>query len=175
MKLNTLNKGMKIEYLVNNITDVLKQLEVAIRSLPLGIYHTKSAVLSGASIGAHVRHTIELYQELLTGYDNGIVNYDNRKRDYNIETDYVLAQSCLQNIINKIGKENRVLELQIGATSDGVLIESNYYRELLYNMEHTIHHMALIRIGIEDLTDIRLPSTFGVASATIIYRTTCAQ
>jgi hypothetical protein len=40
--------------------------------------------------------------------------------------------------------------------------------------EHTIHHMALIRIGCMDIGAHMLPEGFGVAPATLQYRSKCA-
>jgi len=54
-------------------------------------------------------------------------------------------------------------------------IPSNYYRELAYNLEHTIHHMALIRVGVNEVSSIELPVEFGVAYSTVKYRKQCAQ
>jgi hypothetical protein len=45
----------------------------------------------------------------------------------------------------------------------------------MYNLEHTIHHMALIRIGISEVSDIRLSENYGVASSTIKHLQSCAQ
>jgi len=47
-------------------------------------------------------------------------------------------------------------------------IKTNALRELAYNIEHAIHHMAIIKIGINEVSPyILLPSAFGVASSTI--------
>jgi hypothetical protein len=37
-------------------------------------------------------------------------------------------------------KENKKIELQQIIDNEEVRIESNYFRELLYNLEHCIHH-----------------------------------
>ncbi|HEX8061527.1 MAG TPA: hypothetical protein VF473_11360, partial [Cyclobacteriaceae bacterium] len=49
-------------------------------------------------------------------------------------------------------------------------VETTYYRELVYNLEHAVHHMAVIKIAIRSTTLIDIPVDFGVAAATIKYR-----
>ena len=60
---------------------------------------------------------------------------------------------------------------------DGTLnqLDSNYYREVMYNLEHAIHHHALIKVAIIHFTDLDLPDSFGVAPSTMEYRKACAQ
>ena len=45
----------------------------------------------------------------------------------------------------------------------------------MYNLEHAIHHHALIKVGLKIMTKIELPESFGVAPSTIQYRKVCAQ
>jgi hypothetical protein len=54
-------------------------------------------------------------------------------------------------------------------------ISTNYFREIAYNLEHTIHHMALIRIGLREIGDIPVDESYGVASSTTKYRQKCVQ
>jgi hypothetical protein len=54
-------------------------------------------------------------------------------------------------------------------------IKSNYYREIAYNLEHTIHHMALIRVGVNEVSLVQLPQEFGMAFSTIKHQQQCAQ
>jgi len=56
-----------------------------------------------------------------------------------------------------------------------MIVETNYYRELIYNLEHTIHHMALIKVGINEVSCIAVPEGFGIATSTIKFRRSCAQ
>jgi hypothetical protein len=59
----------------------------------------------------------------------------------------------------------------------GVITEvfTNFQRELVYNLEHTVHHMALLRIAVNQVSSIPLPEDFGIAMSTIKYRKACAQ
>lgn len=160
------------------IRHVFVQLNESLNQLSDAEYRQPSKVLFNATIGQHVRHIIELFQCLGQGYSNGVVNYEKRKRDYKIETDRALAISLLKEIFELLDKPNRDMILEAEDycdTMEIVSIPSNYYRELAYNLEHTIHHMALIRVGITEVSNVVLPEEFGVAYSTIKYRQQCAQ
>ena len=134
--------------------------------------------LGNATIGQHVRHIIELFEELQNGYESGMVCYDNRKRDYAIETDKLLAIERLQQICVTAAKADKALVLKCSySTEDGVdlCVNSNYNRELIYNIEHAVHHMALLRVGIQHISTIQLPRDFGIAVSTLRHKKVCAQ
>lgn len=153
------------------ITEVLNQLSSAQYTQP-------SRILSNASIGQHVRHIIELFQCLEMGYISGTVNYEKRKRDLRIETDKELAMQLMREIYSALEKPDIPLMLEAEDYCESIMpvrIQSNYYREIVFNLEHTIHHMALIRVGVNEVSDIQLPDEFGVANSTIKIRQQCAQ
>ena len=161
----------------NSIASVFSELEEVISLIDDNQYTAKSKNLFNATIGQHVRHIVELFQCLIVGYDTGVVNYDKRKRDYTLENDRAIALLFLHELPVSLGKVNKsiVLESSFGNENESIEVESNFMRELIYNLEHTIHHMALIRVGIAELTDIVVSEKFGVAPSTIQYRKTCAQ
>ena len=160
------------------IEDVFNQLADSLGRLAAKEYSQPSKILFQATIGQHVRHIIELYICLYEGYQTGTVNYEKRKRDLRIETDKDMAIDLMRMISNNIDKTDKDLLLESNydeQSADTITVKTNYYRELLYNLEHTVHHMALIRVGINDISSINIPAGFGVASSTIKYRKTCAQ
>lgn len=167
---------MQLQQAVNNI---FAQLSTSLGQLSPPQYSQPCINLFSNTIGQHVRHIIELFQCLEHGYHSGIVNYEKRKRDVFIETDKELACHLLQCIGVDLGKPNKQLLLEAcydeATTDSDIAIETNYYREIAYNLEHTIHHMALIRVGITEISNLQLPDDFGVASSTIKYRKQCAQ
>lgn len=164
-------------FLKQLIGNVFAELKNALIELPEGLYNKPCPSLSNATIGQHTRHIIELFQCLENGYETGLVNYEKRKRNQQIELDTTLAITLLNTIFDSLDKENvnLILQASFGDSSAEININSNYYREVTYNLEHTIHHMALIRVGIKAFTNIALPDSFGVAPSTIQYRKACVQ
>jgi hypothetical protein len=160
------------------IEDVFIQLSDALYQLTDSEYTQPSTILFNATIGQHVRHIIELFQCLENGYDEAVVNYEKRKRDYRIETDKNFAALLLRKIYRSLDKPNKRIALEAedyNETAETVTIPSNYFREIAYNLEHSIHHMALIRVGINEVSSVILPDEFGVAYSTIKFRQLCAQ
>jgi hypothetical protein len=103
-----------------------------------------------------------------------MVNYADRKRDMNIGNDPAYALEALDGIENSISRENKALSIIVEKDIDAV--ESNYHRELIYNLEHSIHHQALVKVGLLELekSDI-VSSSFGIAPSTITFRKQLSQ
>jgi hypothetical protein len=159
--------------LFSAIKESFTQLNVALEQVTDEEYVQPTKNLSSATIGQHTRHIIEMYQCLLSGYDEGVVCYDHRKRDVAIETNKELAKGILIDIAAKSNQPNKQLELTAiygDATAEVLNVSTNYYRELAYNLEHTIHHMALIKVGLKELNKAHVSENFGVASSTNRYR-----
>ena len=159
--------------LLQGVQHVFVQLSNSIEQLTSEQYTTKIPVLSNATIGQHVRHIVELFLCLEKGYETALVNYEKRERDINIETNKAFANSLLKKIFKELPKGNRQLLLETGYeehSDQAIHISSNYYREIVYNLDHTVHHMALIRIGINAIAGGSLPETYGVAGSTVKYR-----
>lgn len=153
--------------LVNDIQVTLGQLSNLLIQLDEATYKKAHPQFGLASIGEHTRHIIEMFTCLLNKYETGCINYDERERNRVIETSIPEALNYLNRINEHLNKPNKVLIL---AQADGSQIESNYYRELLYNLEHCIHHQALIKVALLGATDLIISSHFGVAPSTIAYR-----
>lgn len=153
---------------LNELTDLLQQLSQ-------NEYSNSCAELSGATIGEHTRHIIEMFQCLENQYDFGIVNYDRRERNTRIQTDTAFAIENIVVVQQNLDKKNKNLELLQIIDGEEIRIESNYFRELLYNLEHCIHHQALIKVAILQCETVTIDPNFGVARSTIEYRNQCAQ
>lgn len=135
-------------------------------------------IFSGSSVGMHARHIIEFYQCLLFQYEKEqIINYDKRKRNPLLETKLSYFTETVILLIKKLEElDNNKLNTPLSITNDCAhgtvdIINSNLARELHYNLEHTIHHAAFIKIGVLTLMpDAELPKTFGIAPSTLRYK-----
>lgn len=161
---------IRVKTLLDQLTEHLSEISPAQFSEPV-------TFLQQGTVGQHVRHIIEMYEEMLMGYETGIIDYANRKRDKVLETDPVKAIFSLKRIPARIALEEKALRLLTETTIEGhshVEVVTSFQREILYNIEHTIHHMALIRIVFEHRFNKVVPPDFGVAFSTLQYRRTCA-
>lgn len=168
--------------MLNATQAVFEQLVLVVDSLTDEDYFKKSPSLSNATIGQHVRHVVEFYQCLIESCMTGQLNYDSRQRNLFIEENRFFAISCMQKIKNDVEKFNlkKVLIMEsdysFGAIKDIHFVETSVARELVYNIEHAVHHMALIKIGVRELAPyITLPTSFGVAVSTIKHQEQCAR
>jgi hypothetical protein len=155
---------------------ILNQLEHVVTNISEDDFTMPSKVLSNSTVGQHVRHTLEFFMCLQQGFESGLVNYDKRGHDKLIESDKFIALAAIQKIKNFIShqKTDQLLKLDVGYernSDECVTINTNYFRELTYNIEHAVHHMAIMKIGIREVASyISMPVDFGVAISTIRHK-----
>lgn len=150
--------------------ETLTDLSKVITQLTPEQYTLQQAVLSEASIGQHCRHVIEMVQCLLDGYDQAEFSYDDRKRNFEIESNPSYALYCLNELRVKSNLPNKEMQNSNLLFEERVTVKTNYYRELLFNMDHAIHHCALIRIGLMQFQHVDIPEGFGIAPSTLRHR-----
>lgn len=161
--------------LLPSINKSLNELVNLLRQLSKDDFTNPCPELSYASIGEHCRHIIEMFQCLENQLDSGIINYDHRERNQWIQTDVEYAIAQILAIQNGLRNENKNLEIQQFIEGEEIRIQSNYFRELLYNLEHCIHHQALIKVVVLKFENINVDANFGVARSTIEFRKKCVQ
>lgn len=155
--------------ILSQLTDVVNQLTETDFSKPV-------ETLGNATIGQHLRHTLEFFICLESGFAAGIINYDKRNHDTFIESDKFIALSVLRKINEFVQEHHKDKALRLEASYDldkeeFVTLETNYLRELVYNIEHAVHHMAIMKIGIREAAPyVILPINFGIAASTIRYQ-----
>ena len=162
--------------LLNACFSILNQLEGTIQQIDEKDFSKPSLALGRSSIGQHTRHTLEFFLCLEKGFQKGIVNYDKRAHDKSIETDKFVALDAIDQIREFISsqKSDHPMKLEVGYerdTEDFLTIETNYFRELTYNIEHAVHHMAIMKIGLREVAPyVKFSSDFGVAISTIRHQ-----
>lgn len=146
-------------------------LHTVISTLPVNAYQQKIPALYQASIGDHTRHIVEILQCAVYGHDTGVIDYHNRERNLTLAEDPSLAMESLQKLLLDCKRENKAVNVIHGdANQHEGQVLSTYYREILYNVEHTIHHMALIKVALYYLGVAHLPDGFGMAYATLNFQ-----
>lgn len=158
----------QMQAIVAGLTEALVHCAPERYTLPLPL-------LSGATIGEHTRHVIEFFQCVSNAFEDEEVDYAKRARNRKIETDKDYALGVLQNVTTQLNVPNKAMMLCLENNGDSaVSVPSNLYREIAYNIEHAIHHMAIIKIGLMSL-NIPVDPNFGVAPSTLQYRNVCAS
>jgi hypothetical protein len=169
-----------IEPIKLSISKTLGQLKTVLIQTDVNQYKAPLQILSGSSVGMHVRHILEFYQCLLNGLVNRSVDYDARERDTRIEHDPEFACGLIQQLLHEIESLTQNLDITLYTSLDlsesRQAIPSNFFRELIYMIEHSVHHMAILKMAYADsFSSIPIPSDFGIATSTLKYKQVCAQ
>lgn len=160
--------------------NILAQLTDMVSQLSEQDFVKPVDTLGNSTLGQHLRHTVEFFICLEKGFEPGVINYDKRAHDKLIETDKFIALSMLSKIDEFVRQQTTDKALKLEAAydldkEDFVTIETNYLRELVYNIEHAVHHMAIMKIGIREAAPyVKLAHDFGIAASTIRYQETVA-
>ena len=157
---------------------ILSQLMDTTQQLTHEQFVRPIALLSGNSISKHLRHVLEFYDIMIRGYELGVINYDSRSHDKVLENDRNLAIDKMQELIGLIGRigEDKTLRMEGGYGEEKYEIQTNIEREMAYNIEHAVHHMAIMRIALNtEFPEITIDKNFGVAYSTVKYQEQVAK
>ncbi len=152
---------------------ILSQLMEVTQRLTPAQFARPIALLSGNSFGKHLRHVLEFYDRMIKGCEAGVINYDSRKHDTQLESDRNVAFAKMQELIRCVAqlKEDKTLRLEGNYGEEKYDIQTNIYREMAYNIEHAIHHMAILRITLTtEFPQVKVDKNFGVAYSTVKYQ-----
>ena len=156
--------------------NILSQLTDLLNDISEQDFVKPSVALSQSTIGQHLRHTLEFFICFEKGFSDGIINYDKRAHDKLIESDKFIALSTIGRIIEFVNtlQADKQLKLEVGYDLDKeefITINTTATRELVYNIEHAVHHMAIMKIGVREIApSIKLPKEFGIAASTVRYK-----
>lgn len=128
--------------------------------------------LGNASIGSHTRHILELLECAVVGYETGLVDYVNRKRNLELQVKKESASALILKLQEAMKVPDRILTLLTNEMEDNSMngVSTTYFREIVYNTEHTIHHLALIKVALVEMQLNLVSEDFGMAYSTLKYK-----
>lgn len=162
---------------LNQVRDICLRLSNQQLAKPL-------SVLNGSSIGDHIRHILEFYLCLIKVGKDQTLNYDDRERNRELATDRLKCLKKIEHIISCLSDRNldrEIYSMPRGETPIAskinysmnndhlsVSVMTTFDRELVFNIEHTLHHLAIIKIANLTLEDpIIINEQVGVAISTL--------
>jgi len=165
------------EDLIDAARESLEALAAHVDAMPTGAYRQPCDELSGASVGAHVRHCLDHFQALLRGLGAGRCDYDDRGRAVDVACDRACAASLARALGAELEAElrgrdlRRSMEVRVASSVVGEVAwqRSSVGRELQFVIGHAVHHAAMIAASCRRRG---LPSAeaFGLAPSTRRYR-----
>lgn len=124
-------------------------------------YATKTIPPYFSSIGCHMRHILDVFSCVLSGYENGEVDLTKRERNEIIEIKTAKGIEYFKTIINQLKSiSQQDLKKQVLVTDDlglgKVTMQYSLGAVLMQAQSHAIHHYASIGYSIYQL-GIELP------------------
>jgi hypothetical protein len=127
-----------------------------------------------ASLGAHYRHVLDHFLCLAEGIRTGQVNYDQRRRNPQLENSVTCARLATEGLIDELGGLSpEILQCECTVTysvgygkTEVEAVSSNLAREVMFCVGHAIHHYAILRLLCTG-AGVTLPYEFGVAPSTL--------
>ena len=127
-----------------------------------------------ASLGAHFRHVLDHFLCLAEGFRTGQVNYDQRRRNPQLENSVACARLVTEGLIEEFGDLcHDVLQRECAVTysvgygeTEAEGVRSNLAREVMFCVGHAIHHYAILRLLCAGV-GVKLPYEFGIAPSTL--------
>lgn len=159
--MNSIKGSLKV---ISSILDLLNKIDDASYKKPLPIF-------SGSTLGNHFRHILDFYNCLINGIDNGLIDYAVRERNPAIEMKTDAAYRAFEKVGRAITKLEDHDPLVIRADFSGEyrpLVDSTVGRELMFAFDHAIHHLAMVKIGLNiNFPQIEIDENLGVAPSTV--------
>ncbi|NJL73287.1 MAG: DinB family protein [Candidatus Competibacteraceae bacterium] len=127
----------------------LDRCDSLVSAVPLQAYGERPP--GQASIGAHLRHSLDHFAAFLRGLPESVIDYDERARDTRLECDPTVARGVIVATREAVAALNEsmlgktLIVRQIAAPArPPVALHSTVARELVFLSQHTIHHLALM-------------------------------
>ena len=158
------------------LADSLRELAEFVSAVCDVDYTRKSGLAGGGTIGGHVRHCLDHVSLLVSGIDEGLVDYDRRERGTEVERCSHEAFDTIRRLESRVRDfspelldQNLRVRGLVHASLPAMEFPSTIGRELMFVISHTIHHNAMIAAAARQM-GVSLPADFGYAPATVAHR-----
>ncbi len=160
--------------LLNSLIAATQQLVIVLKTLNLRDDGAMLYLESG--VGRHIRHASDHLQALLDSASTRSIDYNFRTRDSDTEKRMESALALLlkqQTHLAAMGAVDLhtgvkvISEISFSTTLNGAF-QSSLAREMLYLINHTIHHAAYIKLVLKN-KGVELPEDIGLAPCTLSY------
>lgn len=152
----------------------LDRCATLVATVPAGAYAEQ--VHGHASIGAHLRHSLDHFACFLRGLPDGVIDYDARAREAHLERDPDVARRVIVAtreglaVLTEAMLGKALLVRQMAAPNrPPVTVASSVARELLFLSQHTIHHLALM-LAVAGVLGLDLPADLALAYSTAAHQ-----
>ena len=169
--------------LIDSNISTLNAAADLLENLPAEHYAHVQQPYFESSLGKHLRHILDHYLCFRRDYSSGLIDYDQRQRDCQIEADRDCALSTIRQLrLFLMGLKNnarvdqplKVLMCNDVAAPNGEITESSLGRELQFLQGHSVHHYALMAAMMRFSGQV-VKDSFGVAPSTIVHEKTVKE
>ncbi|WP_054113244.1 hypothetical protein [Marinagarivorans algicola] len=153
----------------------------ALQRLPQGQAQTHFVELG---VGKHLRHIYDHFLAVKKGIDSGCIDYNLRNRGGLLEADITASAQQLTVLLTwchqlpryaAVFDQTLRVESEVDCLQQALLpFDSTLARELLYLINHTIHHVAYVKLLLST-RQIVLPASVGLAPSTATFEREAAS
>jgi len=165
-----MNCNQGTQNMIVQISDLLCQLDNVAYAKPIPLF-------KGGTLGQHFRHILDFYNCLIEGALLGQLDYAKRARNPLMETQIEVAKDSFIVLLDKAEKLDEAKRLKVltdfsaKETEERIIVYSSVGRELMYAYDHAIHHLAIIRMGIQTaFPEVKVCESLGVAPSTVKHK-----
>lgn len=158
-----------------NTKKVIDQTVKVIRMLSNSEYSQSIDLFGGSSVGKHIRHIHDFFKTIVDGCDCGQLDYSKRERSIELETNPAVAENKIQKIQKSLQVLDQSCKINIVTDSQNdrleQIIESTIGREIMYGVDHAIHHLAMIKMVVQiKFPHVNLSEDIGMAPSTLRFQ-----
>ncbi len=141
-------------------------------------YHQPIEIYNGSTFGKHFRHIHDFFHCLIHQCPEKKVDYCHRCREERIENEKaysIEAFRALQKDLETLD-ENQIISVKADfeiSPGERPTVKTSIGREIMYAYDHAVHHLAIVKIGLNaHCPNLDLDQNIGVAASTIRHQST---